>query len=385
MAKGGGSPLIAGALPWGQGGGGMFDYMGASDPEKALASHYQQAYNSALSMNQQNYANILKGYQQTQLAQMGSQQAINKGYGKLLNDVLGHVAKVGLSDRQSITDMYAQRGGETQQNLVGAGLGNSTVTESMRRGLTLDEAKANMQLSEQLSKMYAGYLSDIGTKQLAYRERAGQARTGLSSDQLNWMNSIQAQYPDASAYSQIAQGLGAAEEAQKARDYMTGLAVSAGQQAAYRSGYGGFGAMPMLAAQNAYGGMMDSFSKGGAFRSGDSGFSPGGMPGYTQMPQSGGATGGPSFAGSGPSNIYGTGSMTTFGGPTRGSGMGDYPQAGYNLGLGGYAQGPTGGLSSGVNPYNTGGGGFGGGFANPGAAFGASPGFWGSLANLIGG
>ena len=100
---GGAGTLIAGSLPWGQGGGGMFDYMSASDPEKALAAHYNQAYNSALGMNQANYANILKGYQQTAAQQMGSQQGISRGYKNLLDSVLGKVASVGQADRGNIT------------------------------------------------------------------------------------------------------------------------------------------------------------------------------------------------------------------------------------------------------------------------------------------
>jgi hypothetical protein len=377
--KGGGNSVIAGSLPWGQGGGGMFDYMSSSDPEKALAAHYNQAYNSALAMNQQNYANILRGYQQTAAAQMGSQRGISKGYKGLMDSVLGKIASVGQSDRQYLNDLYTSRQGDAAQNLIGTGLGNSTVTSAVNRGLTLDEAKANLQLSEQLSKMYAGYQTDIGSKHLAYRERASDARQGQSNQQLNWMNSIQAQYPDASAYSQIAQGLGAAEEAQKQRDFIESqMWMSArGGEGAFGTPFGGAG-MGGLNAHNARQYALSQLSQGGAFQGPQGNPQSGGMPSYQSVPQSQIGGYNPfSFAGSGGSgNPYGAGGPLTQGGPTGGS-----PQMGFNIGLGGYASAPyMGGL--GGNPYGAGGSGFGGGFGSSGGYVTPSPAYAPQAANI---
>src|SRR5688572_5040432 len=136
--------LIAGSLPWAQGGGDTFSYLSASDPEKALASHYASAYRSALDMNSANYNNILKGFQQTQAQQMGSQKGVSRGYKDLMNSVLGRISQVGRSDRQDLVDRYSQARGDAQQDLVDTGLSNSTVASSVARGLTYDEEKANL-------------------------------------------------------------------------------------------------------------------------------------------------------------------------------------------------------------------------------------------------
>jgi hypothetical protein len=365
---GGGSPIIAGSLPWGQGGGGMFDYMSSSDPEKALAAHYRQAYDSALAMNQQNYANILSGFQKTALSQMGAQRAIGKGYQGLMDSVLGKIASVGNADRQYLTDLYTGRQGEAMQHLIGSGLGNTTVTSSINRGLTLDEAKANMQLSEQLAKMYAGYQTDIGTKHLAYRERASDARTGQANQQMNWMNSVQAQYPDANAYSQIAQGLGAAEAAKEQQRQLESLMFSAGQAAEIGS-MGGAPGMGSLNAFNARNRVLDYMGGGGG-------------QGPLGSPQMGGMPGGFSMGGGGGGYQNPMGAISP-GLNAIHPGLGGLASAGYGLasGIGAMSSGLNsiypglGGLYSGMFSPPSGGGGYGiglGGYASGGGSGGGT-------------
>lgn len=327
--------LIAGGLPWGQGGGGMFDYMSASDPEKALASHYQAAYSSALDMNQANYANILQGYRQAALGQMGGQAAIGKGYKQLLSDVMGQLKGQGRSGRQDITDQYAAAQGAAQQQLVGSGLGNSTVTSNVARGLTYDEAKANNQLTEQLANMMAGYQSNLGQARLNFKAKALNDRNSLAQNQLNWMNSIQAQYPDASAYSQLAQGLGAAKSAKEQQQFLRSMLSSAA------SGYGTnpMGSNNPLQGGNAAGYLAGQLAAGGAF-----GSLSGGRPGGFSMPGGGGG----GYQGIG---TYGQGGSSMTGG------FGDaYGQQARSQGI----------MRDFSNPYGMGGSGFGGGFANPG-------------------
>jgi hypothetical protein len=212
--------LIAGSLPWGGGGADTFGYLNATDPEKALASHYGQAYRSALDQNQSNYDNILRGFQQTALAQMGSQRAIGRGYKNLLTEVMGRLENTGRSGAQDIMDRYAGERGSEEARLIDAGLGNTTVASSVRRGLTYDEEKSRNRLAETVANLMAGYQSNLGQAGLQFRERALGERTGQANAQLNWMNSLQAQYPDASMYAQIASQLGEAKEAKEARSLM---------------------------------------------------------------------------------------------------------------------------------------------------------------------
>jgi hypothetical protein len=364
--------LIAGSLPWGGGGADTFSYLNASDPEKALASHYGQAYRSALDQNQSNYDNILRGFQQTALAQMGSQRAIGRGYKNLLTEVMGRLENTGRSGAQDIMDRYAGERGSEEARLIDAGLGNTTVASSVRRGLTYDEEKSRNRLAETVANLMAGYQSNLGQAGLQFRERALGERTGQANAQLNWMNSLQAQYPDASMYAQIASQLGEAKEAKEARSLMmqmmsrgTGGTISPTKFSDEPSGYinpeMGAAFMNAMGGSMGRGGGMDGQTPGysvGMPGGGSGGYGPYGVGGssmsggFGRLDTSPYGNFGPSFAGSGPgSNPYGAG----------GSGMG-----GGFANPGGYTMGPAAAyspMSMGKNVYGspTGfGGGFGG-------------------------
>ncbi len=150
---------IAGNLPFGSGGGEMF---AAAGNPAALGQAYQSAYNTALGQNQANYNNILQGYQQTIGNQTTAQQAITGGYTNLYNDVMGRIQGVDQSQRLDIQDQYAQQQGQASQDLINRGLGNTTVQQSVNRGIALDRMKANIALSNQMAQLQANYASNIG-------------------------------------------------------------------------------------------------------------------------------------------------------------------------------------------------------------------------------
>jgi hypothetical protein len=170
---GGGGGMIAGALPWGAGGGNAL----SGDPAQA----YQAAYNDALAMNRQNYGNIMRGYQKTS-------RQLRKGQ----KGLMGELAGIGASRQQEIGDQYAAMQGTQSQELINRGLGNTTVQQAVMRGLTLDEAKAQTDLANKLAAQRA-----------QYRDRFNQQRMALASEQLGFMNSLQAAYPDAGLYASL--------------------------------------------------------------------------------------------------------------------------------------------------------------------------------------
>jgi len=176
-------------------------------------SDYNSAYNSALKANQTNYNNILAGYQQTMATQVSAQDAVKQGYTDLANNVLAGIQGVGDSQRQAIRDAYAQQAGRATQGLTSAGLGNTTVAASVQRGLVADREKANVNLANQLAQLSAGYQSQLGLAGLGYTGNAVAANTALGVKQLDWMNSVNSPYPNASAYAQLAQQQGAAQQA----------------------------------------------------------------------------------------------------------------------------------------------------------------------------
>lgn len=170
----GGYNLAPGGLPFGaMQGAGQFDFSG--NPA-SLGANYQNAYQGALGFN----------------SALGNQ--INQGYGQLSNNVQNTIQGMGSSQQQAINDQYAQQSGQAMQGLINSGLGNSTVTSSVQRGIDLDKAKAGNNLANQMAGLSAGYQSQIGGQQLGF------------------LNSIQAPYPNAALYGQLAQQWGAAQQ-----------------------------------------------------------------------------------------------------------------------------------------------------------------------------
>lgn len=167
---------------------------------------YAGAYANALSLNQQNYANIMSGYQ------------------GLTSSVLGNLKGIDASQRQAITDSYAQQSGAASQSMISRGLGNSTVQDSVQRGLSFDRTKADIALTNQTQQLYAGYQANLGSQQLGF------------------MNSVSAPYPDVNAYNrygmmQGANRVGLGQNRMGGMPYGGGFGGGGG---GVRSGGGGF-------------------------------------------------------------------------------------------------------------------------------------------------
>ncbi len=140
---------------------------------------YTSAYQNALNINQQNYNNIMKGYQ------------------GLTSSVLGNIRGIGEAQAQAIEDVYAQQSGGAAQSLISRGLGNTTVANSVQRGLVLDREKAKTGLANQLAQLYAGYQSQLGLSQLGF------------------MNSVSAPYPNPAAYADLLRQRGMVQQGKK--------------------------------------------------------------------------------------------------------------------------------------------------------------------------
>lgn len=325
---------IQGQLPFGRGGGGS---IGGSP--QAIASSYQSAYNNALSMNQANYNNVLQGYQSAVAAQTSAQAAIGAGYNDLYNQVLAKLQGQGDATAHRINDASAQfLAAQTQRN-TDLGLGNSTITTSTARGVEADRQQRLQENDESVAKMMADYMSNLGTRRLEGARQGQQSITGLALNQLDFMNSVQAKYPDAGMYMQLAQ-----QAAEANRGYGAGGGL-----------YGG----------GSFGGV------GGA--SPKVGYVPGGGPYYG----SGGYSPPPAAAG---------GSFNAFAGGFGGGGSSyDTPSYGGSTGAGNYGYGGMdklpvdySGFASGAGRSTFGGGGSYGTTTPVDYGYGADPSLWGA-------
>lgn len=198
---------IGGALPWGVGGN-PIGALNSDNPIPGLAAAYDRNYNNALAMNQSNYNNILAGYGSLLGSQQRAQAGISAGYGSLSDRTMGLLSDQGNSQAQAINDQYAAALGKQSQSLINRGLGNTTIQSSVARGNLLDKAKALNDNSERVSNLKAQYLSNIGLQGLGAQREFYQANTGLGNRQLDFMNSVNAKYPDAGMYASLASQYG---------------------------------------------------------------------------------------------------------------------------------------------------------------------------------
>jgi len=146
--------------------------------------NYQQFLDAA----NQGYSQTLAGYQTAMNAQIAAQNQVAAGYNTLYQNVLGGIQGVEKSASQQIADVYSKQVGAATQGLVSAGLGNTTVTSGVMRGLTLDEQKAQVALQNQFAQLQAGYQSQLGLAGLGYQGQAVQANTALAQQKLGAMN-----------------------------------------------------------------------------------------------------------------------------------------------------------------------------------------------------
>lgn len=171
---GGATGGITGTLPWGAGG-----TPNLNDPAQA----YQQAYSQALAMNKAMYSNIEQGF-------TAAGKQLRRGQRRSMSQV----NKLGRAERTDIADAYNAQVGDAAQTLINRGLGNTTVQQSVNRGIEADRSKANIRLTGELAKMRSDLQDRFNTQRLA-----------LNTQKLGFMNSMTAAYPDFGAYASLLQ------------------------------------------------------------------------------------------------------------------------------------------------------------------------------------
>ena len=248
------------ALPFGNSSGA--GAIGARSPGQ-VAGAYQGAYNNALAMNQSNYQNVIGGYQRLLSQQTTAQQAIQSGYRNLYNDVVTRVEGIGRARAEQINRSSAAQLAASSQQLIDRGLGNTTIQSSVNRGVEADRNLAQLQLSDQVAERTAGYMSNLGLAGLSAQERGLNDTNRIGLSQLGFMDSVQARYPDAGMYAQLAQGLGAANQGNRGGGAygggsFYGSGAGRGQQLGYVPSqyYSGSGSVPYPV--GAYSGGMNS-------------------------------------------------------------------------------------------------------------------------------
>lgn len=188
-----------------------------------LGPAYASNFNTSANLNNAILQGTQTGYQNLR-GQLDQQYG--DIYGKFQNlygDVLGRIAGTNQTNMQDINTAYNAQAGNTTQSLISRGLGNSTVLDSMQRGVEADRQRALTASQNQFTQLGAGYASAIGGQGLQSQQQGAQTQANLGSQQLQFLGSTQAPYPNAGMYSQMAQMYGAQQEADKNRQQAASL------------------------------------------------------------------------------------------------------------------------------------------------------------------
>lgn len=208
---------IQGQLPFGNLAANALE--GSVTPENA-GSRYAGSYLGSLGLNAQNYANILKGYQDTAAATTTADDAISRGYTQLGANVIQGLQGIQQAALTNIEDQYTAQAGKGVQSMISRGLGNTTLLDAMNRGLAADKAKATAQVYATQAKMIADYQSMIGREQLQALQQAAARGNQRAQAQLDFMERVTSKYPDAQQYARQAQMAGQARQAALDRNMM---------------------------------------------------------------------------------------------------------------------------------------------------------------------
>lgn len=245
------------------------------------------------------------------------------------------LAGLGFGERAANAYLAQQNLGTGQQLAYDASLGGQAV------GARFQGDTAAAQMRAQQAQQQASYAAQIGEAGLNYQDRANLQNTGLAQDQLRWMNSVSAPYPNAGAYLQAAQLAGQAEMANRRAGFQLGgggatMVPGTGRGVPQEglSGHGGPSAYPGLS------------GGGGGFNAN-----------WNGAPVWGGPTG--ATAGYGGSDIGGGYGFTAGGPLAQGGGLGEDPYfsgneagtSGFGGGYGTDAGGAAAGFSSGPGAY----------------------------------
>lgn len=342
---------------------------------------YGKDFDSALQLNAQNYQNIYGGYGDLLAQQQNANQALESGYSNRAQNAMNLLAGMEESQRQDIQAGATRASASNAQDLIGRGLSNTTVQNSLARGVESDKNRAVNNLVGQMAGLKSSTYAALTGDKLAAMGRNRDAANDIARQRLAFQERVSAPYPDSSKYAALAQQAGANQMAGMGMQgggmrqpggggprnnggFLRNPGANAGQAGAagggvqvpwLQMGQNPFGGGPLAGPD--FGGAGGGMPPGGGFPGGI----PQQMPGYgcpngdcsgswdaTIPPLDfGGSSGGysPSSFGGG----FGTPAAGSYGGsygaPLTGPGASPTPSTNYGFGISGYAPYTAGGPS----------------------------------------
>jgi len=183
---------------------------------RQLVGEYQTAYTAAKTANEARYQEILTGYKTrygTAMEHLGqTRTGITGKLASTREEVLSGLEGLGEAELAGIGRRYTQERASVSQQLISSGLHSTTVAPSVIGGVTRREGYAVGEAQERLRRERLGYISQLGAQELqSLKQLSDQEllmKTGLTKEELDFMERREDEYPSESLYVQLMQGLG---------------------------------------------------------------------------------------------------------------------------------------------------------------------------------
>jgi len=159
-----------------------------------LTDEYQTAYNEAKAANLKRYEEVLAGYKTRYGTAM-------EGLAKSRTEIMSGLEGMGQEELAGIGRQYTKERASVSQQLISSGLHSTTVAPSVLGGVTRREGYAVGEAQERLRRERLGYLQQLSDKELMMQ-------TGMTKEELDFMERREDEYPSESLYVQLMQGLG---------------------------------------------------------------------------------------------------------------------------------------------------------------------------------
>lgn len=150
----------------------------------AFKSGAGDIYNQALAHTTGLYNQVQAGYNALAAQQRADQSKVTQGYNRLMGSVMGKLEGADAAERQRVADQYTALSGQQAQQMTDRGLGNTTVANAVQRGVSLDQAKAGVEVGSRFAQLRAQHESQIGLQGLGWQGQAIGQNLALGTSQL---------------------------------------------------------------------------------------------------------------------------------------------------------------------------------------------------------
>lgn len=169
-----------------------------------LLGNYNANWQASRNANQDLYNRTVSGFDSILSGQQSDLAGVSNEYRQRQRAVMQGLTGANDANERDINQRFAQLGGQSMQDLISRGLGNSTVLASTQRGLGQSQADALTRSRNDFARQIADMRTQWGMASLNQKQNSALANSGLANQQANsLLQNTQIGYPDMGAYASM--------------------------------------------------------------------------------------------------------------------------------------------------------------------------------------